>query len=47
MASFVASFILKCVFKKLLIGKIKTGKDKMNRKNQQLFFSKEQLHVYF
>ena len=36
----MASFILKCDFKKLLIRKIKTFKEKMNRKsnNKQFFF---------
>ena len=41
------AFILKCVFKKLLIGK-KTFKEKMNRKsNNKQFFSEELLQEIF
>ena len=44
----MATFILKCVFKKLLIRKIKTLKEKMNRKsNNKQFFSEELLQEIF
>ena len=42
------AFILKCVFKKLLIRKIKTFKENMNWKsNNKQFFSEELLQDIF
>ena len=43
----MASFYLKCVFKKLLIRKIKTLKEKNEQEKQQQFFSEELLQEIF